>query len=316
MSDNHDFDAQIDDVVERYLQFLRGQGPEPDLAPLTPPQRRVVRNRLDIVDALADRGPAVPPLHQDPVAMRLGLVPDTRPSPGSGGADPTGSQAPEPTAAPDPIRHVLEELEAAFGGDVCVDWSPQWAPVMTRAAVPLAQCSALGQNMALFLTDETDWANEPVQLASFLLHNPAMSAVALVTRDATRAAIFSAAACNLSIDPVRGWLEPGAFVVTDSFDLILRHYFEQRLPRWDRVAGLTEILESGDITAGALELVTEEIAAELRTRPRLEYKRRALEVLETLDPAALSALIVAVQAGTLSDIALVDQASALAETTP
>jgi hypothetical protein len=316
MSDTHDFDAQIDDLVERYLQFLRGKGPEPDLGHLTSPQRRAVRKRLNIVDALADRGPAVPPLHQDPVAMRLGLVPDSRPSSGSGGTGPPSRPTPGPTVAPDPIRHVLDELEAAFGGEVRVDWSPRWTPWTTRAAVPLAQCSALGQNMALFVTDVTDWANEPVQLASFLLHNPAMSAVTLVSRDATRAAIYSPAACNLSIDPVRGWLEPGAFVVTDSFDLILRHYFEQRLPRWDRVAGLTEILEAGDITASALESVTEEIAVELRTRPRLVHKRRALEVLELVDPSALSALIVGVQAGTLTDTDLVDRVSALAEATP
>jgi hypothetical protein len=318
MSDTHDFDEQIDDLVDRYLLFLRGKGPEPDLGHLTAPQRKAMRVRLDIVDALADRGPARPALHEDPVAMRLGLVPDRRPGPDPGsdgdGAPPTS--AAESETALDPVQRVLDELHTGFAGQVTIDWTPPWRQWRTAEAAPLAQCSALGVVMALFVTDETDWEDEPVQLASFLRQHPQVSSVTLVSRDAARAAIYSAAACNHAIDPVRGWLEPGAFVVTDSFELTLRHYFEQRLPRWDRVSDLTEILETGDITADALEVVTDEIDAELRTRPRLEHKRRALQALRLVKPVELSALIVAAHAGTLSTTDLVDRVSALSEGTP
>src|ERR1700729_4155203 len=311
MSDTHDSDEQLNDIVDRYLRFLRGKGPEPDLGHLTAPQRKAVRARLEIIDALADRGPAVPALNDDPVAMRLGLVPDRRP----GGNGTPQVYAPEPEAAPGPVHRVLDELESRFGGNVVIDLSPAWKQWRTADAAPLAQCSALGDNIALFVTDQTDWDDEPAQLASFLRINPDVSAVALASRDAARAAVFSAAACNQAIDPVRGWVPPGAFIVTDSFDLTLRHYFEQRLPRWDRVAGLAEILETGDIAADALEVVTDEIGAELRTRPRLEHKRRALEALGQVNPAVLSALIVAVQTGTLTDIDLAGRVSALAEGT-
>lgn len=316
MSDTHEFDDEINDIVDRYLLFLRGRGPEPDLGHLTAPQRKAMRARLDIVDALADRGPPRPALHEDPVAMRLGLVPDRRPGAGSGGDGAPPTLAAESETALDPVQRVLDELQAGFGGQVLIDWTPPWRQWRTAEAAPLAQCSALGVVMALFVTDETNWGDEPVQLAAFLRQHPEVSSVALVSRDAARAAIYSAAACNHAIDPVRGWLEPGAFVVTDSFELTLRHYFQQRLPRWDRVAGLAEILETGDITADALDVVNEEIDAELRTRPRLEHKQRALQALRLVKPVELSALIVAVHAGTLSTTDLVDRVSALPEGTP
>jgi hypothetical protein len=317
MSDSRELDDQINDVVDRYLLFLRGKGPEPGLGHLTSSQREAMRARLEIVDALADRGPALPALQDDPVAVRLGLVSDRRP--GGGPGDTKGaSQTPmaEPEQAADPVRRVLDALQSGFGGQVVIDWSPLWADWRTVDVVPLAQCSALGDSMALFVTDQINWVDEAAQLALFLRRYPDVSAVALVSRDASRAAIFSAAACNQAIDPVRGWLEPGAFIVTDSFDLTLTHYFQQRLPRWDRVAGLAEMLELGDITADARQIVADEIDAELRTRPRLEHKKRALQALREVDPRVLSTLIVAAQAGKLSDAELAGRLAALAEATP
>lgn len=62
------------DLVEDYLRFLRGQGPEPDLSDLAPQQREAVAGQFEIVKALADRDPELPPLDRDPVALRLGLL--------------------------------------------------------------------------------------------------------------------------------------------------------------------------------------------------------------------------------------------------
>ncbi|WP_406170218.1 hypothetical protein OIE52_39010 [Streptomyces canus] len=61
------------DLVEDCLRFLRGQGPEPDLSDLAPEQREAIAGQFEIVKALADRDPELPPLGQDPVARRLGL---------------------------------------------------------------------------------------------------------------------------------------------------------------------------------------------------------------------------------------------------
>ncbi|MEU8756249.1 hypothetical protein AB0C88_37755 [Streptomyces chartreusis] len=61
------------DLIEEYLWSLRGQGPEPDLSDLPPNQREAIKGQFEIVKALADRDPKLPPLDQDPVAQRLEL---------------------------------------------------------------------------------------------------------------------------------------------------------------------------------------------------------------------------------------------------
>src|SRR5690349_14429817 len=74
MSSDKDLDYVIDDLVERYLLFLRGRGPEPDLSALPAERRTDVTAQLEIVAALADRSPELPPIEEDRVAIRLGLV--------------------------------------------------------------------------------------------------------------------------------------------------------------------------------------------------------------------------------------------------
>lgn len=69
-------DGQGGELIEDYLRFLRGQGPEPDLTDLAPADREVIAGRFEIVRALADRDPSLPPLDLDPVARRLGLHAD------------------------------------------------------------------------------------------------------------------------------------------------------------------------------------------------------------------------------------------------
>jgi hypothetical protein len=337
VSEHSDFDEQTNDVIDRYLLWLRGAGPEPDLGHLTPSQRRTLRARLEIVDALAGVDPALPPLEDDPVAMRLGLVPDRRGGDDGGGtrdgsgsseisAASAGASGPTTDRAHDAARRVLDELEASFHGQVIVDWAPSWAswptgdlePLAswpTGDLEPLAQCSVLGDALALFVTDRVGAGEELALLATFLHHHPDVSAVGLVSRNASRAAILSAAACNRSVDPVRGWLEPGAFVVTETFNLTLAHYFDQRLPRWERVTGLSELLAIGDFTQDALHVVSGEIDAALGLRPRLEHKKQAQQALRQVDSHAFAALITAVQSGEISGVELAERLARMAEDT-
>lgn len=65
--------ASGDDLIEEYLRFLRGQGSKPDLSDLPQQQREAFAGQFEIVKALFDRGPELPPIDRDPVARRLGL---------------------------------------------------------------------------------------------------------------------------------------------------------------------------------------------------------------------------------------------------
>ena len=319
MSEGFELDDVASDIVERYVQFRQGRGPEPDLGHLELSERRAMQARLEIVDALVDRIPPLPALEDDPVATRLGLLGDRQ----MGGLHNSGedvangerldSQGEQETR---PIHRVLGELELIFHGQVIIEWSPPWIDWNVEGFEPLAQCSVLGDAMALIVTERVIGTDEPVQIASFLRKYPDVSAVGLVSGDASRAKIVDAAACSRAIDPVRGWLEPGSFIVTESFELALTRYFQQRLPRWDRVTGLTELIELGDVESDVRQIVVGEIATALRTRPRLEHKRRAQDSLRIVDSLALSTMIVKVQTGEVSDIDLVARVCGLAELTP
>jgi hypothetical protein len=292
--DAADFDDLSSGLVDSYLLHLRGRGPEPDLSGLSADQRRRLSDQFAIVAALADRAPALPPLENDPVAIRLGLV------------EPAG-------AADDPVRAALRQLELRFDGQVVVDYSPAWTTQEQPAELsPVAQCSALGSTVALFTTPTGPLAGEPAGVAAFLRRYPDISAVCLSSPDAREAALLTAADANASVDPVRGWLEPGVHTAPDSLDVTLGRYFEARLPRWERVAALTDLIDLGDVNADAIAVATAALASARRSRPRLQHRRAAVQAVKALDASSIGAVVAEVQAGRLSGNALVSRLSALA----
>ena len=74
MPNSEEPDNLNDALIEEYLRFLRGLGPQPDLSDLPASRREAITGQFEIVAALADRDPELPPLEQDPVARRLRLV--------------------------------------------------------------------------------------------------------------------------------------------------------------------------------------------------------------------------------------------------
>lgn len=74
MSADDELENRHDELIEEYQLFLRGRGPEPDLSGLPPHLQETIRDEFRIVRALADRHPELPPIDQDPVAIRLGLA--------------------------------------------------------------------------------------------------------------------------------------------------------------------------------------------------------------------------------------------------
>ena len=105
---NEDWIARI---VDDQLRFLHGEGPEPDVSGLSDDDRTEVVELLQLMEALADSLPSSPPIEEDPVAIRLGLVP-------GGPRSPDSSEPPQPT---DPIAVSTEELRYRFGGAVEVE---------------------------------------------------------------------------------------------------------------------------------------------------------------------------------------------------
>lgn len=137
-----------DDLIEEYLRFLRGQGPEPDLSDLTEEQREALTGQFEIVKALAALDPELPPLDRDPVARRLGLhtpaaeapepatqteawdVPDSRP----GTTDHTLTQAVQHA----PGKAILCPDCRAKGYSVCMADEPHPTEADLRHALAVA----------------------------------------------------------------------------------------------------------------------------------------------------------------------------------
>ncbi len=298
MVDAADFDDVASDLVDGYLAFLRGRGPEPDLASLSADQRRRITEQFAIVSALADRAPALPPLEQDPVAIRLGLA---------------GSAAGYPADGSSPVEAALRQLELRFDGQVAVDYAPAWQHWQSAQMSAVAQASALGNTVAVFTAPDGLPAGEPAGVAFFLRYYPDISAVSLSSPDAAEAVLLTAADVHPAVDPVRGWLEPGAGVPTAPLEVSLGRYFEARLPRWERVVALGELIDLGDVSADATAVATDTLAQARRMRPRLPHRRAAVASLKALEPAELAGLVVDVQAGRLSGDALLSRLSALSE---
>jgi hypothetical protein len=74
------------------------------------------------------------------------------------------------------------------------------------------------------------------------------------------------------------------------------------------------MLDVGDFTSDAVAVAETEIAAALRARPRLAYKKQAQQALAALDPLLFAAIIVDVQTARLDGDQLVKRLARLAET--
>jgi hypothetical protein len=308
MSRDDDLDNTTDDLIERYLLFLRGRGPEPDLSVLPADRRAKVRGQLEIVAALADRETELPPIEEDPVAIRLGLV-----EAGSSHHMDVAPSNSDDDCADDAVMTALSDLAFRFKEQVTLDTARVWMPPAPAGLEPVATCIALGEVVAVFVADVEDWSREPETVARFFRQHPGVSAVALVSADAERAVVLTAADAHDSVDPVRGWLAPHSPSLPEPLGIALGRHFDQCLPDWERVADLDELLGLGDLTTTASEISSAQIAEALRGRPRLAHKKDALETLAAIDSSAVAAVVVEVQSGRLAAGEFLDRIAQLAE---
>jgi hypothetical protein len=311
MSRDDELDNTVDDLIEQYVLFLRGLGPEPDLSVLPADRRAKVMEQFKIVAALADRDPELPPIEDDPVAMRLGLVDSAR-------SDRTNTDRPSTPdddcgSNDDQVMISLHDLAFRFNQQVAVDFAPAWASRAPAGMRSVAQCTALGETVAVFVADVEEWSHEPEPVAKFFRQHPDISAVGLVSEDAERAVVVTAADAQYSVDPVRGWLAPHSPASPEPLGIALGRHFDRCLPEWERVADLDELLGLGDLNAAASEISSAQIAVALRAKPRLAHKKESLRALSALDSSAITAVVAEVQSGRLAGDELVDRVARLAE---
>ncbi len=273
------------DMTERYLLFLRGRGPEPDLTELPQELRDAVREQLEIVAALADRGPEPPPVEEDPVAIRLGLVP--------------GPKTPEtpPTAGRDlgygSVRQVLEDLQFRFGEQIDLEFAPSWEARVPAGMTPVAQSAVFGEIVAVCLAEPGQWLGEPEAVAMFFRESP-ISSLAITSVDGERAVLITAADAQRSVDPVRGWLPPRS-PAPEPLDIALGRHFDQLLPAWDQVVGLDGFLDVADTEATGAEAAEDEWQLALRGKPRLDHKKEGQRWLGEIGSSPIAAMVTAVQ---------------------
>lgn len=311
MSDDDGFFSMTDELIEQYLLFLRGRGAEPDTSMLSSDHRAKVTEQFEILAALADRHPDLPQFDEDPVAVRLGIV-GNRSSGGTQAGD-AGASHHNDEASADPVKSSLGELAAQFHDEITVDFAPPWASELLPGLQPVAQCTVLGEIVAVFVSAVDEWSQEPENVAGFFRQHPDVTAVGLVSVDAEWAVVVSPADSNCSIDPVRGWLMPGSSCSPEPVSMALGRHFERCLPQWERAVDHDELVGLGDLNADASAVSTEVIAKALQARPRLPHKREALLALGALDPSALAGIVVKIQSGHLATDEVIDQLVRLGE---
>lgn len=288
-------DDRMAELVDEQLRYLRGEGRELDLTGLTDDERADVLELLDVVDALADSLPASPPIEEDPVAVRLGLVDRGR--------------APSPVDLSDPVMVSAQELAYRFDGAVEVEAVPAPAGEPGRWR-PALVCRSLAE-MVLVVVYDPDTERPAAGDARALFHdNPNLSAVTFTAPDATAAAVVVPGDSVDRLVPAMGWRTP-AQLTWEPLRLALGRYFDRSMPQWDEVTSLPpgDLLE--DLASDAGGIVTEKLREVANTRPQLAHKRSARAFVNALDPGVFVAWVDAVRARRAPGEDLVSQVAEL-----
>lgn len=282
---------RLADVVDEYLRHLRGEGPGPDLTALDDDLRAEVQGVLELIDAMADTLPTSPPLDDDPVAIRLGLVPTTS------GVDATGDRG-------DAVLAGAEEVSYRLGGAVEVQRLPLSGDA-SAVGSPTLVCRSMVELVLVVLADAKRLPTAADARSIFHEH-PDLSAVAFSTPDATLAAVVTYSQCVERLVPGDGWFGPTE-LAWEPLEIALGRHFERSMPRWEAVATLPPADALEDLATEARAVVVAEIARVANSRVQLPHKRHARDFVSSLDPDAFVRWIDAVRARRASGSQLVTE---------
>ena len=290
-------EAFLGDLIDAQLRYLRGEGPEPDLANMGNRDRAEAQRLLDLVEALADSLPASPPMSEDPVAIQLGLVETT-------------AAGVWPLRSTDPIMVSVQELSYRLGGAIHSEVASDRVPDDSCGGLI---CRSLAEDV--FVVVVTD-ADEPLSSRHALpiFHDcPELSAVAFCSPDATRASVVTYSESVERLIPARDWEEPAA-LDWEPLGIALGRHFDRSIPRWEEVSRLPPDDSLEDLRVDISDVVDAQIHKVARLRPRLPHKRHARDFVVAIEKTQFGDWVDAIRTSQMSGEQLDDEITYLCQT--
>lgn len=260
-----EWDDRVDDLLDEQLRYLRGEGPQPDLDDLSEPEQKEVVELFTVIEAMSDAQPASQSLEDDPVAIRLGLVP--------------GPDSPSAASSPDDIQVSLDELAFRHAEGVRI-LPPDAGLGVERLGQPYATCRSLLEVVQVVVLPDDAEPPDVDDVRRVLVENPGYSALAITSADAQRAVVVTYSRSFERVVPSLGWIESAA-LEWEPLGIALGRHFERSLPKWDEVArlGSTNLLGGGSDTSTAIARVLDGVAS---SRPKLQHKQKARDFVSSL----------------------------------
>lgn len=295
LTDDREFNGEL---VDEFLRFLRGRGPRPQVGHLPLEERTKLQKLFELLEAIVDSDEIeVPPVEEDPVALRLGIVSE-KPE-GSSVILTSGDAA---TTESSPIAAALEELAHRFQGEI--EFVPDdEAPIPGHDASGLlpaqAVCGTLGEEVLVCVSDRNDLSDVYLDVAAVFTERPGVTAVTVVSAVSYLGVVLREADCVPAIDPKRGWLDPRLPRQPEPLELALGRYLEETLPRWDEVARLEDVLRDGDGDQEVGAAVYAAMKSNLNRTFKIPSKAKALEELQNLPLTAVQSVVTEIREGRL-----------------
>lgn len=287
MSDDSE-QTTINDLVEQQLEFLSGGGPRPEAESEDLRGIEDAAELINVVNALVDSSPPSPPLAQDPVAIRLGLV-----------TAPDG----EPAAlrSDDPITSSIREIRHRFSLDVVP------APTDGTSFERRLECRSIVENILVVVApSEASRSAIAVHARGAFALAEDLSAVAYTDETASDSTVMTYTDCHQRLEPESGWRVGISDSEPESLLLALSRYLERSDPKWEDVQSLeaSEVLSGMDLDATAVvHGVLEALAS---SRPRLDHKRLARDRIGHIEPNVFVGWALDVQQGRLDATGLLE----------
>lgn len=301
------------DLVDSYLEYLRGRGSKPSITHLSDFDQERYRALFQMLDAITDSEVVKsPPFEDDPLAIRLGLTPES--------SHPEAALADvELTGVPQSIADSLADVAHSFGLDVLIQSAAESPELLsqTNGLRPWAECQTLGERIVVCSTDYDLNSHELFSNTARILDAVnTVTAVVVVSLETNEGVLLTRDRSVRSIDPINGWVDPEVTYAPQPLELALGSHLHASLPRWDRIATLEELLVLIDVE----DDIRVSVEASLRTfvgrRANIPAKREALTQLRSLATDPFVEILHDVQKNALSSEELIVRLRSLSERSP